>query len=128
MPSVILFSDIHLNMSNKAKSFGGSLDYIYICPHRPEDGCSCRKPLVGLFLKAQKDLNLDFSNMYFIGDQDTDKEAANKLKINYINLDLNKKISKKKLPKNVDIIIFSAGYIGGIDSIKHEHINKYFKY
>ena len=86
-------NDIHLNMSNKAKSFGGSLDYIYICPHRPEDGCSCRKPSVGLFLKAQKDLNLDFSNMYFIGDQDTDKEAANKLKINYINLEPNKKLS-----------------------------------
>ena len=31
--------------------------------------------------------------MYFIGDQDTDKEAANKLKINYINLEPNKKLS-----------------------------------
>src|SRR5690242_11423395 len=24
---------------------GGQIDAVYMCPHTPEDGCSCRKPL-----------------------------------------------------------------------------------
>ncbi len=55
------------------------------------------------------------------------KKINNSNKIDFINLNLNKKITKNKLPKNIDIIIFSAGYIGGTDSTKNKNINKYFK-
>ena len=49
-------------------------------------------------------------------------------KIKFINCNLVKKINIKKLPKDIDIIIFSAGYTGGVDSTKDNFIDKYFKY
>ncbi len=55
------------------------------------------------------------------------KKVKSSKKISFINLDLNKNISKDKLPINIDIVIYSAGYIGGVESLKNNNINKYFK-
>ena len=58
-----------------------------------------------------------------------DKKKNKKLsKIKFINCNLVKKINIKKLIKDIDIIIFSAGYTGGVDSTKDNFIDKYFKY
>ena len=43
-------------------------DAVYCCPHASEDNCSCRKPLPGMVLQAQKDFDLDLSQSYLIGD------------------------------------------------------------
>lgn len=56
------------------------------------------------------------------------KKLKNFDKINFINFDLTKKINKNNLPKNINIIIFSAGHIGGLDSLKNDTAEKYFKY
>ena len=45
---------------------------IYICPHHPQDNCTCRKPKLENILKAKKKYNLDLSQSYFIGDRDLD--------------------------------------------------------
>lgn len=55
------------------------------------------------------------------------KQKKNSNRIRFINCDLLKVINKKKLPKNIDVIIFSAGFIGGNKSIKKKFIEKYFK-
>lgn len=47
-------------------------DFIYFCPHRTEDSCKCRKPEIGLGLKAVREHNLDPCQSYVIGDQDSD--------------------------------------------------------
>ncbi len=86
-------------MSQDVQKNGGSLDYIYVCPHHWEDKCFCRKPSPGLFLKAQFDLNLNFSKIYYIGDKKTDKEVSRKLDIEYYNL--NKNDDLYKLVKNI---------------------------
>jgi len=90
-----MVSKIHSTMSEQAKNAGGSLDYIYVCPHHWEDKCFCRKPMPGLFLNAQKNLTLDFSKIFFIGDQISDEEAAKKLQIKYLNLSPEENLSKK---------------------------------
>ncbi|MBI4085306.1 MAG: HAD family hydrolase [Candidatus Liptonbacteria bacterium] len=51
---------------------GMKLDAIYYCPHRNEDNCDCRKPKPGMFLKAAKDFDIDFSGSFFLGDSDKD--------------------------------------------------------
>lgn len=51
---------------------GGDVDGVYMCPHQPADDCSCRKPLPGLLLRASRDLNIDLSSSYMIGDASTD--------------------------------------------------------
>ncbi len=55
---------------------GCYVDAIYYCPHLPEEKCSCRKPQPGLLLKAAKDLGIDVSESWMIGDKGIDLEAA----------------------------------------------------
>ncbi|MBW3624100.1 MAG: D-glycero-beta-D-manno-heptose 1,7-bisphosphate 7-phosphatase [Armatimonadetes bacterium] len=55
---------------------GGRIAGIYHCPHSPEDGCDCRKPLPGLLLQAARDLHLDLSRSVMVGDSKRDLEAA----------------------------------------------------
>ena len=50
---------------------------IFYCPHAPNDNCSCRKPMPGMFLKAQKKYNIDMKNSWIIGDKEEDIIAAN---------------------------------------------------
>lgn len=52
------------------------IDAAYWCPHRPDEGCECRKPRPGMLLKAAEDLNIDLSRSYFVGDDVRDMEAA----------------------------------------------------
>ncbi len=40
--------------------------------------CNCRKPNIGLFEQAKKDLNIDFKNSWVIGDSTRDILAAKK--------------------------------------------------
>lgn len=52
-------------------------EHSYICPHPKGDGCSCRKPLPGLLLRAAKEHNLDLHKCIVIGDVgSTDMLAA----------------------------------------------------
>ncbi len=51
-------------------------DDIYICPHRTEDNCSCKKPKPGMLIRAARKWNIDLRHSYFVGDSDTDTAAA----------------------------------------------------
>ena len=45
----------------------------YYCPHIPDAGCNCRKPEIGLVLKASKELHIDLSEIVcVIGDKRSD--------------------------------------------------------
>jgi len=59
---------INRQLVNLIHHHGGHVDGVYMCPHKPEDGCSCRKPLPGLLLQAAKDLSLDLQRSWMIGD------------------------------------------------------------
>lgn len=63
------------------------LDRVYWCPHHPEKGfagerpelkmdCDCRKPKPGMVLQAARDLNLDLTACWLVGDTTTDVETA----------------------------------------------------
>ena len=47
---------------------GARLDAVYCCPHVGEDNCSCKKPKPGMVLDARRDLDLDLSTCYVVGD------------------------------------------------------------
>jgi histidinol-phosphate phosphatase family protein len=48
----------------------------YVCPHRAEDQCECRKPKPGLLFKAAAQLNIDLGKSWMVGDKKTDQEAG----------------------------------------------------
>lgn len=62
---------------------GVDIDGIYFCPHHPEatideyrQVCECRKPQPGMFLEAQKYLDIDMGASYMVGDKKEDMLAA----------------------------------------------------
>lgn len=52
------------------------LDAIYACLHDDPDGCSCRKPKPGLLLLAARELELELSRSFMVGDRWRDIEAG----------------------------------------------------
>ncbi|MBM6617795.1 D-glycero-alpha-D-manno-heptose-1,7-bisphosphate 7-phosphatase [Bacillus suaedaesalsae] len=65
-------------MKDELAKHAAYLDDIFYCPHKPEDGCECQKPNIGLLLKAQEKYNLNLSKCYVVGDTgSSDMIAAN---------------------------------------------------
>jgi len=71
--------EIHERMGEEIAETGGKIEKVYYCPHRPDDGCGCRKPGSGLLLQAAEDLKLDLRASYLVGDAITDIEMGHKV-------------------------------------------------
>ena len=67
---------IHRHMVARARSAGGRIDAVFYCPHRPDEGCGCRKPRPGLLEQAARSLEIDLSGSYLVGDALSDVRAA----------------------------------------------------
>lgn len=76
--------EIHARMRAEIGRAGARLDAVYTCPHRPDEGCACRKPGRKLFERAAAEWNLDFAGSYLIGDSRTDVEAGRALNVEVI--------------------------------------------
>lgn len=86
--SVVELEFIHNKLETLLGVGHAYLDAIYYCPHHPDKGypeerpeykitCDCRKPKPGMLLQAAKELNIDLSVSYMIGDRETDVFAGN---------------------------------------------------
>lgn len=67
---------IHDKMNLLIKNAGGALAGIFYCPHGPDDGCDCRKPLPGLIHQITETLAISPNNVPLIGDSVRDLVAA----------------------------------------------------
>lgn len=68
--------EIHGRLRTLLAVHGGRLDGIYVCPHKPEDECGCRKPRPGLVVRAQRELGLDPRRSFVVGDKACDIELG----------------------------------------------------
>jgi D-glycero-D-manno-heptose 1,7-bisphosphate phosphatase len=55
---------------------GISLDGLYVCPHKPDDNCICRKPKLASLHKAAEDLGFKSESSIVIGDKACDIEMG----------------------------------------------------
>jgi len=68
-------ADVHAVMARlrrRLRECGVELSAIYFCPHRPEEGCACRKPGTALLERAAEDLHLSLRGSVMIGDKRID--------------------------------------------------------
>ncbi len=79
-------SRVNKHLLRLLKKEGATVDAIYVCPHHPEGNrppynvlCSCRKPAPGLAQQAARDLDLDLTRAYVIGDKLVDLHLAHNL-------------------------------------------------
>jgi len=69
-------AEVHEILKNELSRWNAHLDAIYYCPHVPDAGCACRKPNPGMLFNAQRDLDVDLSRSYVIGDRYLDIQMA----------------------------------------------------
>lgn len=74
---------LHRHMDNELAAAGTSVDAYYYCPHHPKEGnapyrvdCTCRKPFPGMLEQAARDLGIDLSASWMVGDKLADVEAG----------------------------------------------------
>lgn len=78
---------IHNKMDTLLGRQGAYIDRLYYCPHHTDSGfkgeikalkfdCDCRKPKIGLFKQAKKDLNIVLEKSWVVGDSTRDVLAA----------------------------------------------------
>ncbi len=67
---------MHSKMERLAAQQNGHFSYIAYCPHGPDDGCDCRKPLPGLIHQIEQGLNCSAKNAWMVGDSIRDLEAG----------------------------------------------------
>lgn len=76
---------IHRAMIEPLEAEGAGLDALYFCPHHPGGSapgfnvpCDHRKPEPGMLLTAARDLGLDLSECWMVGDKESDVEAGHR--------------------------------------------------
>ena len=55
---------------------GARIERSYYCPHGAAENCACRKPRAGLLLQAAEENGIDLAASFFVGDTETDAQAA----------------------------------------------------
>jgi D-glycero-D-manno-heptose 1,7-bisphosphate phosphatase len=82
-------------LRSQLAAHGVLLDRVYWCPHHPEGtvadfaiDCVCRKPRPGLILEAARDLDIDLTRSWLVGDRLDDIEAGNRAGCRTVYLDL----------------------------------------
>ena len=89
-----LFTEAELAKMNDRLMKETGVDAVYYCPHHPEGKvkeyrkkCSCRKPEMGLLKAAAKDLDIDMSKSWMVGDRAGDILAGDKAGVKTILLE-----------------------------------------
>lgn len=68
---------VNASMVKRIKKAGGRVTGAYYCTHLTEQGCGCKKPKPGMFLKAQEELGIkELAGKYFVGDTERDIQAG----------------------------------------------------
>lgn len=67
---------MHAKMHKLLAAQGGRIDAIFYCPHTPEDGCGCRKPLPGLFEQIGERFGVELKGTPVVGDGLRDLQAG----------------------------------------------------
>lgn len=68
--------EVHAILRAELAAHEAHLDGIYTCIHHPDAGCDCRKPNSGMLVQAQRELDIDLTQSYVIGDKHLDVETA----------------------------------------------------
>ena len=64
--------EIHVRLADLLAADGVTLDRIEFCPHRPDQGCTCRKPGTLMVERAAIALGFDPAAAWLVGDHGTD--------------------------------------------------------
>ena len=78
---------IHMRLETELGKEGAFVDDVFFCPHHPHKGyageiealkidCECRKPKIGMLLRAAEKYNIDLSASWYVGDTTVDIQTG----------------------------------------------------
>jgi len=69
---------VNARLVSMLKDRGAVVDAVYYCPHHPDygDGCTCRKPDIGMLLRAKEEFGIDLPSSFVIGDKWSDVKCG----------------------------------------------------
>lgn len=79
--------EIHKRLETDLGRHGAYIDDLFFCPHHPHKGyegevpelkfeCDCRKPKIGMLVKAAEKYNIDLSKSWYVGDTTMDIQTG----------------------------------------------------
>jgi histidinol-phosphate phosphatase family protein len=74
--SVEAVRSVNARLRQMLRAEGVELAGIFLCPHKPEAACDCRKPMPGLLLQARDQLGVDLAASWIVGDSTRDVGAG----------------------------------------------------
>jgi D-glycero-D-manno-heptose 1,7-bisphosphate phosphatase len=67
---------INRAMIDEVERGGGRIEAVVYCPHRPDEGCACRKPRPGLLHRLADEYGVELRDAVVIGDALADIQAG----------------------------------------------------
>jgi len=67
---------VHMRLNQLLTEKGGRLDASFFCPHAPDEGCDCRKPLPGLVHQIAERFGVDLAQVHMVGASLRDIQTA----------------------------------------------------
>jgi D,D-heptose 1,7-bisphosphate phosphatase len=114
--------EINEKMLDAIRKHGGDLQAIYYCPHTPAEDCECRKPKSGMVRNAVKNLKIDLSVSYLVGDSEKDVELARSVKVKGVKIV--EKAASRLSPQRLDWTrrkpILATSLRAAVDLILHD--------
>lgn len=71
-----MLNAMHQKCRELLSPLGGAIDAFFVCPHGPEDHCTCRKPSPGLFLEIGRRFDVPLAGVPAVGDSLRDLQAS----------------------------------------------------
>lgn len=68
--------EINGRLAEMLAAEGVEIEGWYWCPHAPWEGCACRKPAPGMFLRARDELGVILEGSWIVGDRLSDLRAG----------------------------------------------------
>jgi D-glycero-D-manno-heptose 1,7-bisphosphate phosphatase len=102
---------VHQKMKEELAREGAVIDEIVYCPHKPREGCACRKPSPTMIIDLANRYGIDVTQSFMVGDRETDIEAGIKAGT--------KTVLIGKGPSQADYVVPDLGR--AVDMILAEH-------
>ncbi len=107
------FNKLTLWMLKEFENNGIKISQVELCPHNPDDNCSCRKPKIGMIDNILNNYNIDLEKSWLVGDKSSDIQCAKNANIkNTIQVQSGHKFIEKD--SKADFVITSIKNISSI--------------
>ncbi|GIO26654.1 D-glycero-alpha-D-manno-heptose-1,7-bisphosphate 7-phosphatase [Ornithinibacillus bavariensis] len=105
--------EVHQRMKDDLAEFGARIDDVAYCPHKPYEGCACRKPGPKMLVDLAEKHNVDLKRSYMVGDRDPDIEAGKAAGTKTVLVGTREKVTSKADYIFPDLLAFSKWLVQG---------------